>query len=556
MKNQLYRHPAFLTRAEFLSENERIALAYARARAILNTWRLSVEDIADCSQRFWDMQADPVLPLDVGCLNILGCHLNLFAGTLCNFLPHRPDLRPILDSAVRGEFFGHLLLTEVGHGLDIRNLETTATKVEDGFILHSPHLSAAKLMPPTTPICPKMAVVFARLIVDGEARGVHPFVVATSDAQGMCAGVTSRRLPPRSGGSPLDYAMTTFDHVHLPPSSFLGASVNRPDDPQKLLNRYVSRVGVGALTLSISSITGAKIIACIGADYSHRRHVQGKGPEKVPIISFRTQQLPVLYATAIAYVLDAWRPCVIAQYMQPGLDSRVRHGIGVVFKTLVCRLLTKSAQDIGERLGAQGTFGHNLLSQMEMDSRGASISEGDIVVICIRLFSELVQGRYALPLPSHPEALLSRHSTHLFSAFAKMVASFPKGHRDEQFNGLLLPQAEPAIMAVGGAAAYCAALDAGVAQPLLDLFECAMMKMDLVWYSEHAGIPAADFHIREDRAVRAALPKLKDYIDGLGIRPWVTAPIVSDDAWSKWMSAFTAQRSLKASESDLTLARL
>ena len=108
------------------------------------TTDLTVEDIAYCSDKFWAMQADPILALDVGCLNILGCHLNLFTGTVCTVLPSRPELRPLAESAVRGEFFGHLLLTEVGHGLDIMNLETTATKVDNGFILHTPHLGAAK----------------------------------------------------------------------------------------------------------------------------------------------------------------------------------------------------------------------------------------------------------------------------------------------------------------------------------------------------------------------------------------------------------------------------
>lgn len=105
---------------------------------------LTVEDVAGCSDRFWAVQADPILALDVGCLNILGCHLNLFTGTVCGMLPSRPDLRPLAERAVRGEFFGHLLLTEVDHGLDIMNLETTATKVNDGFILHTPHPGASK----------------------------------------------------------------------------------------------------------------------------------------------------------------------------------------------------------------------------------------------------------------------------------------------------------------------------------------------------------------------------------------------------------------------------
>jgi hypothetical protein len=41
------------------------------------------------------------------------------------------------------------MLTEVGHGLDARNLETTATLLPDGgFELHSPSWAAAKFVDP------------------------------------------------------------------------------------------------------------------------------------------------------------------------------------------------------------------------------------------------------------------------------------------------------------------------------------------------------------------------------------------------------------------------
>jgi alkylation response protein AidB-like acyl-CoA dehydrogenase len=103
------------------------------------------------------------------------------------------------------------MLTEVGHGLDARNLETTATLLPNGgFELHSPTPGAAKCvtsltvfkfcadsarcMPPTTPRSglPTVAVVIARLIVDGENRGVRPFLVPLSDGREMCKGVTAK----------------------------------------------------------------------------------------------------------------------------------------------------------------------------------------------------------------------------------------------------------------------------------------------------------------------------------------------------------------------------
>lgn len=108
---------------------------------------LTADDIVNCSHRFWEMQRDGVLPLDIAAGNLLACHFNLFIGTMAQLLGSRPDLRSIVESALRCEFFGQMLLTEVGHGLDIINMETTATKVSDGFILHTPCPEAAKCVP-------------------------------------------------------------------------------------------------------------------------------------------------------------------------------------------------------------------------------------------------------------------------------------------------------------------------------------------------------------------------------------------------------------------------
>lgn len=61
--------------------------------------------------------------------------------------------------------------TDVGHGLDTRNIESTATLSPDRtlFDLHLPSAAAAGSMPPATPLegVPQVAVVFARSVVDG-----------------------------------------------------------------------------------------------------------------------------------------------------------------------------------------------------------------------------------------------------------------------------------------------------------------------------------------------------------------------------------------------------
>ena len=110
---------------------------------------------------------DPIL-LHSAATALLAIHSNLALGTIASYLKHRPDLKPLADELVNytalyvSSFFspfleapsnwyhhrissGQFCLTEVGHGLDVANLGTTVTLLEDGsFDLHTPEPSASK----------------------------------------------------------------------------------------------------------------------------------------------------------------------------------------------------------------------------------------------------------------------------------------------------------------------------------------------------------------------------------------------------------------------------
>ena len=103
-----------------------------------------MEDIEFCSDKFIDMHQHPIMALDCGCTNIIACHVNLFLGTLALLAPRREALIPLMQRGLRGDILGNFLLSELGHGLDIMSLETTAEKVDGGYILHTPTQSAAK----------------------------------------------------------------------------------------------------------------------------------------------------------------------------------------------------------------------------------------------------------------------------------------------------------------------------------------------------------------------------------------------------------------------------
>ena len=82
----------------------------------------------------------------------------------------------------------------------------------------------------------KVSLVNALLIVDGKNLGARFFVVPICNVREMYKGVTSIRLPPRPGTTPLDWALTRFSNVHLPFSALVAADpfdVSLPSNPRE-----------------------------------------------------------------------------------------------------------------------------------------------------------------------------------------------------------------------------------------------------------------------------------------------------------------------------------
>ncbi|KAI0702044.1 hypothetical protein C8T65DRAFT_579364 [Cerioporus squamosus] len=528
--------PLFHEPVELLSADARVALSYKRARLLMHEYALTAKDVLESSDKFWALQSDPRLALDIACYTILAAHVGLALGTVVKFAEDRADLSALVESLLSLDTVGLYLLSERGHGLDAFNIETTATLTPEGFILNSPREEASKWMPATTPSfgIPKVAVVMARLLVSGEDRGCRFFLVPICNKYQMYRGVRSTRLPARSGTSPLDFSITTFDHVLLPITALLGDSLAAPKNPLQAWWSEVWRIPIGTGAVAGPLVQALKHTAYIGCSYSLHRHIVGKTPAPVPLISFWTQRWAMVQALAVARVLDVWYPTVVKQSVDTALEPSVRHAYSVIAKAGVARLFQTCMREVIERCGAQGTFEHNFMARMETDAHGIIIAEGDVLSLCIRLYNELLLGKYSVPAPAHTDTLLWRHAEGLLRAAREYLATC-SDHRSEKANAFVLPLAEAGVSAIGHALAYSAAIDAGVPQPLLDVFECAVIRLDAVWYSESAGLSSFEQRMREDRASAAVMPRLDGYLRDLKIARYVRAPIVSDAAWKAYL---------------------
>ncbi|KAE8165760.1 hypothetical protein BDV40DRAFT_285961 [Aspergillus tamarii] len=393
------------------TRDEKIALAYHRARAIARAYAFKMEDILYLSDRFWQFHQDMIHTLDSAAFSLLAIQYNLCVGTLAPFLQHRTDLESLIQPLLSFEVSGQFLLTEVGHGLDAQAIETVATLLPDGaFDLHTPTPDAAKI------------------------------------------------LPGRAGSKPLDHCITSFKHVRLPHSALLG-SLDAPRDPQKSFRSAIRRVYIGTLSLSTVLISALKRSVYVAGKYSFRRYIWGPSHRPRPIIAFRTQQRPIVHALAQIAIFDPYAQESIRYYMDPKIPYIVRQGIAAAFKAVLTRATQESLHHLAERCGS---------------------------------------------------------------------------HRMEEFSTRVLPRCQTLVESVGHRLAYEAALDAGVASELLDLYEAGVVLQHSGWFVENLTLDTETQFNMEMQAMNGILPRLKELLDATGAEPYCTAPIISDEAWTEF----------------------
>ncbi|KAL3428653.1 putative acyl-CoA oxidase [Aspergillus tetrazonus] len=515
---------------------ERTALTYQRARALAHAHNLSLKDVVEMSPAFWKLHIDMLTAMDGGAINLVSVQYNLFVGTVAPFAATHPELPSIIEKALRVDISSQFMLTELGHGLDARNLETTATLLPNGgFELHTPSPNAAKCMPPNTPRngLPTIAVVIARLIVKGEDRGVRPFLVPMSDGTKMCTGITSKVFPLRPGANPIDHALTYFDHVQLPPSALLG-SLEKPRNERDNFLSTIHRMGAGTLFLAGACIPLIKMAVYNASKFSFRRHILGPDGQPMPVINFRTQHLPILHAIARAHVLQAFFIYAGRQYCIE-TDSRLRHIFATTFKAVTIHHFKDSLKPINEGCGWQGYYDRNQILAASLEFNAVATAEGDVRVLAIRLASELLIGRYEVPPPKNLNSPVARHEAGLFAEARELMKRFNNKHRSEAFNRTILPLCLPLVLAIGYRMALEAAEDVGIDPKLRALYEAGCLKEDAGWFAEKGGISREEGRAMEAQAADAVLPELPRLVEETGVEPYCTAPMTSQALWNGYL---------------------
>ncbi|KAL7950218.1 hypothetical protein V8C42DRAFT_361209 [Trichoderma barbatum] len=536
--NDLSLDPIFDSRySEGLSEDERIALSYKRARKILLTYNLTAADVANYTEKFWHLHISPAFIRDIAAFTIVTVNVNLAVGTLARHLETRPDLEPLIQSMLRLDVVGLYLMSELGHGLDVNSIETTATQNAHGFVLETPRPEATKFMPATTPLfgISKVALVMARLMVNGKDHGLRMFVTPICSTDNMYPGVVSRRLPALTGRAPLDFSLTSFHNVQLPHSALLGPQPSPSSLVQASQNSQrekvwdeMHRLRIGAMVVAAPFVEGIKHVVYTATKYSMHRTVvvpasgSGNGPKAVPIIMFPAQHSAMLRGLATAQVLNAWYRRVMLTIVDKDVDDRWRHAIAVIVKATVVRDCLSCMETIRERCGTQGLLQWNHMAQLISDLKGGAIAEGDVLTLCTRLLGELSIGKYPLTLPPADSTSLAKKAHEVLSAARKSAQQGRERHRSYEFQQEWLSVADQVCAVFGRAMALATARELGVSRELCDVFEVMSLEQDAI----QTGVTPP---ISRVAAMRAALPLLEEEVGKLAVDQWAKEPITHEN---------------------------
>ncbi|CAJ0953827.1 unnamed protein product, partial [Mesorhabditis belari] len=204
------------------------------------------------------------------------------------------------DRAKRGEIIGTYAQTEMGHGTNLRFLETTAhfDKATQEFIINSPTTSSIKWWPGNLGKSSNYAIVAAQLFLDGKKMGPHNFLVQLRDEKTHMPmkGVMVGDIGPKFSYNTTDNGFLKLDHVRIPRSQMLMRHAKvQPDGtyvkPPHAKIGYAAMVHVRAYMIR-SQAHFLALATTIAIRYSATRR-QGEikpGAGEVKILDYQTQQ--------------------------------------------------------------------------------------------------------------------------------------------------------------------------------------------------------------------------------------------------------------------------
>ncbi|KAH9777132.1 peroxisomal acyl-coenzyme A oxidase 1 [Citrus sinensis] len=298
-----------------------------------------------------------------------------------------------LPLAYKMEIIGCYAQTELGHGSNVQGLETTATfdPQTDEFVIHSPTLTSSKWWPGGLGKASTHAVVYARLITDGQDHGVNGFIVQLRSLEDHSPhpGITIGDIGMKFGNgayNTMDNGVLRFEHVTRE-GKYVQSNV-----PRQLL--YGTMVYVRQTIVADASCALSRAV-CIATRYSAVRRQFGSkngGPE-TQVIDYKTQQNRLFPLLASAYAFRfvgewlKWLYTDVTQRLQANDFSTLpeAHACTAGLKSLTTTATADGIEECRKLCGGHGYLCSSGLPELFAVYVPACTYEGDNIVLLLQV---------------------------------------------------------------------------------------------------------------------------------------------------------------------------
>ena len=345
-----------------------------------------------------------------------GLHASLFLVTLRE-QGTKDQHELFLDKAERWEYIGCYAQTELGHGSNVRGLETTATWDADdkSFTLHSPTLTAAKWWIGSSSKAANHAIVMAQLVVEQRNYGPHAFLVPIRDVKthGILPNVHIGDVGPKFGYNTMDNGFLLFNQVKIPHGNML----SRYSGINPLTNTYERR-GSPASVFATMTYVRSVIVQRAGASLARgvtiairycavrRQFADSDNPNgnELQVLDYSTVQMRLLPLLATMYALHFAGNRMIQFYEASRViaaNERLAelHATSCGLKALATTLAAEGLESCRKACGGHGYSSFSGIGSWYADYLPATTWEGDNFMVTqqvarylLKLARAVVQG--------------------------------------------------------------------------------------------------------------------------------------------------------------------
>ena len=334
-----------------------------------------------------------------------GVQFGLFGGSILA-LGSKRHHDELLRDVGKLDLPGGFAMTELGHGSNVRQLETLAKYDPERklFVLHTPSASARKEWIGNAACHGRTMTVFAQLETQGVVHGVHAFVVPVRDDSGaLLPGVSIQDCGHKMGLNGVDNGRIWFDHVEVPRENLLDRYATVAEDgtyespiasPSRRFFTMLGTLVGGRVSVGSSAVTASKSALAIAIRYGAlRRQFGPDGGEERSILSYRSHQLRLMPALAQTYALHFAMGDLQAMFRDhEGDDARELEMEAAGLKAMATWHAIATAQHCRECCGGMGFLTRNRICQILKDVDVFATFEGDNVVLLQLVAKGLLTG--------------------------------------------------------------------------------------------------------------------------------------------------------------------